>query len=233
MTEKITSLDKDLEKFAGNRNIIGDRPASILVILRRAYLNITGNHCAAKLIEYFRHWTKWKEKNHRTDWIYMPMRQIHEDLMGEHSLHVIRAAIALLVELGILDRQHNPSNGQDKTWQYRINQEVLLKLLKENDPNYEQDNLIVLPSLERSEDAALLKAMSYSSFLRSDYWKAVRKHVLKIRGNKCENCEKTYKLQVHHLSYEHHGQEHLYLDDLKLLCAHCHKTHHDLAGGVA
>ncbi len=45
---------------------------SILVILRRVYLGITGNHCAAKLIEYFKHWHSWKLKHHRPDWIYMP-----------------------------------------------------------------------------------------------------------------------------------------------------------------
>lgn len=93
---------------------------SPLVILRRIYLDITGNHCAAKLIEYFKHWREWKVKNHRTDWIYMPLRQIHEDLMGEHSLHVIRAAIALLEKLGFLKRRNNPGNGQDKTYQYQL-----------------------------------------------------------------------------------------------------------------
>ncbi|WP_318780824.1 hypothetical protein [Dendronalium phyllosphericum] len=100
------------------------------MILRREYLDITGNFCAAKLIEYFRHWTKWKLKNHRTPWIYQPLKNIYADLMGEHSLHVIRSAIALLDELGILSKQKNPGNGQDRTWQYKLNFDVLNKLLE-------------------------------------------------------------------------------------------------------
>jgi hypothetical protein len=103
---------------------------SILVILRREYLDITGNFCAAKLIEYFRHWTKWKLKNHRTPWIYQPLKRIYADLMGEHSLHVIRSAIALLDEMGIISKQKNPGNGQDRTWQYKLNFDVLNKLLE-------------------------------------------------------------------------------------------------------
>ncbi len=104
--------------------------ASALVILRREYLDITGNFCAAKLIEYFKHWTKWKLKHHRTPWVYQPLRIIYADLMGEHSLHVIRAAIALLEKMGILEKQKNPGNGQDKTWQYKLHFDVLNQLLE-------------------------------------------------------------------------------------------------------
>ncbi|MDJ0801146.1 MAG: ArsR family transcriptional regulator [Calothrix sp. MO_167.B12] len=104
--------------------------ASAMVILRREYLDITGNFCAAKLIEYFKHWTNWKLKNHRTPWVYQPLRRIYADLMGEHSLHVIRAAIALLEKMGILEKQKNPGNGQDKTWQYKLHFDVLNQLLE-------------------------------------------------------------------------------------------------------
>ncbi|BAY66825.1 hypothetical protein NIES22_69690 (plasmid) [Calothrix brevissima NIES-22] len=110
--------------------VVSTEKASVLVILRREYLDITGNFCAAKLIEYFRHWTKWKLKNHRTPWVYQPLKRIYADLMGEHSLHVIRSAIALLEEMGILSKQKNPGNGQDKTWQYKLHQDVLNSLLE-------------------------------------------------------------------------------------------------------
>jgi hypothetical protein len=103
---------------------------SILVILRREYLDITNNFCAAKLIEYFRHWTKWKLKNYRTPWIYQPLKKIYADLMGEHSLHVIRSAIALLEEIGIIEKQKNPGNKQDRTWQYKLNFDALNQLLE-------------------------------------------------------------------------------------------------------
>lgn len=115
-----------------------------LVILRSEYLKLIQTHssiiaelpkavqfCAAKLIQYFQHWSNWKHSRQRTLWIYQPFRKIHEDLMGEHSLHTIRAAIAILEQLGILKRRHNPSNGQDKTWQYRLKQDVLEQLLNQ------------------------------------------------------------------------------------------------------
>jgi hypothetical protein len=111
---------------------------SILVILRREYLEIAENNfCAAKLIEYFKHWTKWKLKTHRTPWVYQPLKNIYADLMGEHSLHVIRAAIDLLERLGILSKQKNPGNKQDKTWQYKINMNVLSRLLEHRKFNSE------------------------------------------------------------------------------------------------
>ncbi len=81
-------------------------------------------------IEYFKHWTKWKLKNHRTAWIYQPLKRIYADLMGEHSLHVIRSAITLLDEMGIISKQKNPGNGQDRTWQYKLNFETLNRLLE-------------------------------------------------------------------------------------------------------
>ncbi|MBD2357277.1 ArsR family transcriptional regulator [Tolypothrix sp. FACHB-123] len=110
--------------------IVSSNKTSVLVILRREYLEITGNFCAAKLIEYFRHWTKWKLKNHRTPWVYQPLKKIYADLMGEHSLHVIRSAIALLEEMGIIEKQKNPGNGQDRTWQYKLHHDVLNQLLE-------------------------------------------------------------------------------------------------------
>ncbi|BAY23919.1 hypothetical protein NIES2100_37120 [Calothrix sp. NIES-2100] len=118
--------------------VVSTEKASVLVILRREYLDITGNFCAAKLIEYFRHWTKWKLKNHRTPWVYQPLKRIYADLMGEHSLHVIRSAITLLEEMGILSKQKNPGNGQDRTWQYKLNSEVLNRLLEHGKRKTEQ-----------------------------------------------------------------------------------------------
>lgn len=120
---------------------------SILTILRKEYLDITNNFCAAKLIEYFRHWTEWKIANHRTPWIYQPLKRIYADLMGEHSIHVIRTAISLLESLGILNRQKNPGNGQDKTWQYKLNLDVLHNLLEHRKLNSEPSEFTVEPQL--------------------------------------------------------------------------------------
>jgi len=111
----------------------------IFVILREEYFDITNNFCAAKLIEYFIRWTEWKVKNHRTAWVYQPLRRIYDDLLGEHCLHAIRDAIKLLEELGLLEKRHNPGNRQDNTWQYKLNVEVLNNLLEHGEFRNEQD----------------------------------------------------------------------------------------------
>jgi hypothetical protein len=108
---------------------------SKFIILRREFLKICqGNFCAAKLIEYFRNWTKWKTEVQRTSWIYQPLKNIHGDLMGEHSLHVIRSAIAFLEENKIISKRQNPGNKQDKTYQYRLNIDLLWALLNKESP---------------------------------------------------------------------------------------------------
>jgi hypothetical protein len=103
---------------------------SRLVILRNEYLDLVTRqtesidkkvrYCAAKLIDYLRHWRNWKLKEHRTEWIYLPLKRIYKDLLEEHSVHVIREAIAFLMKSGLLERRNNPGNGQDRTYQYKL-----------------------------------------------------------------------------------------------------------------
>lgn len=60
-----------------------------LVILRSEYLKLIQAHskliaelpkavqfCAAMLIQYFQHWSNWKQNVHRPSWIYQPFRKI-------------------------------------------------------------------------------------------------------------------------------------------------------------
>ena len=92
--------------------------------------------CAAKLINYFHRWESWKATKYPTRWIYQPLTQIRNDLINEHSIHVIRSAIALLEELGFLKRRKNLRdsnfrNGQDRTWQYRLCSDFILAKLEQ------------------------------------------------------------------------------------------------------
>jgi hypothetical protein len=89
------------------------------------------------MISYLKHWHEWKELRYPTRWVYQPLRDIREDLMGAYTLHVIRAALDLLEKLGFLSirknaRQENRRNGQDKTHQYLLHvdrvEEALEKL---------------------------------------------------------------------------------------------------------
>lgn len=68
---------------------------------------------------------------------------------------------------------------------------------------------------------------SYSEFLKSKYWHRVRKMVLKRDDYTCGTCGSKLRLQVHHLSYDNHLNEHLHLDDLITICHRCHCTLHN------
>ncbi len=86
--------------------------------------------CCAKLFNYFGRWTDWKVPLYNNEWIYQPLKQIYEDLLREHSLHVIREAIELLIRLGYLERRRNLRannwrNGQDRVYQYRLRKDRL------------------------------------------------------------------------------------------------------------
>ena len=101
---------------------------SRLVIMRREYVELISSLatnvnkkvicCAAATLDYFGHWQRWKLKAQRTRWVYQAIKNIHQDLMGLFSRHIIREAIALLIELGLLERRTTPNNWQDKTYQY-------------------------------------------------------------------------------------------------------------------
>ena len=67
---------------------------------------------------------------------------------------------------------------------------------------------------------------TYGSFLRSDYWKFVKKAVMDRDKNYCQLCGSRNHLIVHHLSYEHHGDEWNHKGELVTLCRGCHENVH-------
>lgn len=73
---------------------------------------------------------------------------------------------------------------------------------------------------------AWIDPTEYNRFLQSDYWKQVREWILQRDNYTCQSCGATTYLQVHHLTYEHHGEEHLHPEDLITLCRDCHKRAH-------
>lgn len=64
----------------------------------------------------------------------------------------------------------------------------------------------------------------YSSYLRSSQWKARREAVLERAKGLCEGCRRREALHVHHLTYEHVGDELLF--ELVALCKSCHRKLH-------
>jgi len=126
---------------------LAEKPRSPISLLRREHKDLLDRLasnsrtqvrcCAVAMMSYLKHWHEWKESRYPTRWVYQPLRDIREDLMGAYTLHVIRAALDLLEKLGFLSirknaRQENRRNGQDKTHQYLLHvdrvEEALEKL---------------------------------------------------------------------------------------------------------
>jgi len=70
-----------------------------------------------------------------------------------------------------------------------------------------------------------LRAMRYRDYLRSDEWAHKRQEVFKRAGHRCQVCNSSYELTVHHRTYVDFGQEDV--NDLICLCWSCHKLFHE------
>jgi hypothetical protein len=77
---------------------------------------------------------------------------------------------------------------------------------------------------QRVVDAIL--DLEYCDFLKTPYWKAVAWKVKQRAGFRCQMCNSEGQLHAHHRTYEHHGHEHLHMNDLIALCEDCHHRYH-------
>lgn len=71
-----------------------------------------------------------------------------------------------------------------------------------------------------------LATCSYPQFLASKYWLCIRNAKLEQHAGKCERCNKSNNLQVHHLDYKKRGFEHENFKRIILLCDGCHNQRH-------
>lgn len=69
--------------------------------------------------------------------------------------------------------------------------------------------------------------LQYSDFLRTPYWKSIAQYIKERDGQRCAMCGSVQSLQVHHLSYDNHGDELHHLEDLICVCSDCHNKLHD------
>lgn len=69
--------------------------------------------------------------------------------------------------------------------------------------------------------------VNYHDYLRSDRWRAIRARKLAESVRRCEKCNSTQQLQVHHKTYVRLGRERM--SDLQVLCDTCHARHHGKA----
>lgn len=89
------------------------------------------------------------------------------------------------------------------------------------DPLFLEDDLII----------QAVNNLSYDEFLQTPYWDAVTTYKKEKSNHKCQRCGKTIRLDTHHKTYEHHGQEHntaIADEDLIVLCRTCHENEHHI-----
>lgn len=65
----------------------------------------------------------------------------------------------------------------------------------------------------------------YQEYLRSYKWRKLRQLALEHTHHRCSSCGSTYKLEVHHRTYDRLGNEKL--SDLQVLCMICHQRAHN------
>lgn len=69
-----------------------------------------------------------------------------------------------------------------------------------------------------------LPPRKYHEYIKSAQWQQRASAMKMHTGYRCENCGKSRNLTVHHLNYDHLGDERI--EDLKVLCWECHREEH-------
>lgn len=69
-----------------------------------------------------------------------------------------------------------------------------------------------------------MRQMPYKDYLQTSFWQLIREWIIEKRGAKCQICNSTENINVHHRSYENLGDERE--EDLVVLCQSCHEIFH-------
>lgn len=104
-------------------------------------------------------------------------------------------------------------------WRYKKNRVPKVKPPKPPKP--------IRPIVELGELwSPRMPRMNYRRYLRTGYWRAIRKIKIASVGGRCEKCSSERKLECHHIHYRLRGQEHVDLGCLQVLCHKCHSKVH-------
>jgi hypothetical protein len=93
-------------------------------------------------------------------------------------------------------------------------------------PSYLKIKEIEKEKINKTAISDYINALPYQYFLNTLYWKAISGYKMRINNCKCQECDSSNELEVHHKTYKNHGSELEHLEDLILLCNKCHKKKH-------
>lgn len=71
-----------------------------------------------------------------------------------------------------------------------------------------------------------LQKLNYPDFLTTYYWRAIAAYMKYKNNGHCNRCPSETRLEVHHKTYDHHGMELFFMEDLEVLCSRCHEAQH-------
>jgi hypothetical protein len=78
--------------------------------------------------------------------------------------------------------------------------------------------------LQELEERSQARREWYQDYLRSPAWARKRQLVLEREESLCQGCRTSKAVEVHHLTYDHIGNELLF--ELVALCSACHRNAH-------
>lgn len=90
------------------------------------------------------------------------------------------------------------------------------------------DMIMLFGKSVQSEADALneyLHTLPYAEYLLTPHWQNMRRGALERAQHRCQVCNASKGLHVHHRTYERRGYEHN--EDLIVLCEGCHQLFHD------
>lgn len=70
-----------------------------------------------------------------------------------------------------------------------------------------------------------LRTMPYPDYLKTQHWQSQRQIALQRAMRRCQVCNSTRQLEVHHRTYERKGCE--LPEDTTVLCKSCHSLFHE------
>ena len=75
-----------------------------------------------------------------------------------------------------------------------------------------------------------MASATYQRYIKSPAWRRLRCEVVRRCGGVCERCHEWPVVNIHHLTYDHWGDERLY--ELVALCFDCHDEAHEVLGSA-
>ena len=127
----------------------------------------------------------------------------------------VKIGVAKAVEHGFLECEI------DETDRARIKKCYRLKLKPPTEIEAKERRKPVTTNTSR---LAELQSMPYASYLQSPEWIKRRQKALRFAGFRCQVCNASEGLNVHHRTYKRIGHENM--GDLVTLCKKCHEIFH-------